>query len=105
MDKITASKDLLGVYDRINNIVCELSEAYTIFKNSAETLSGEEVYKGQATDEINNYFISQLAHTAKLIQFYQVAGQYIMGYITQMELTDEEIQELISFFGNTSTGN
>ncbi|NLK24258.1 MAG: hypothetical protein GX309_09870 [Clostridiales bacterium] len=105
MDKITASKDLLGVYDRINNIVYELSEAYTIFKNSAETLSSEEVYKGQATDEINNYFISQLAHTAKLIQFYQVAGQYVMGYIIQMELTDEEIQELISFFGNTSTGN
>ena len=101
MEKISASKDLLSVYDKISNVVIELTEAYTLFNNSYQSLSSEEVYKGKATEEINAYFQSQMAHLAKLIEFYQVAGQYVIGYLGQMELTDKEIGELISFFGSS----
>ena len=42
-----------------------------------------------------------MAHLAKLIEFYQIAGQYVIGYLGQMELTDKEMGQLISFFGSS----
>lgn len=105
MDKIAASKELLTVYGILNSVVGELSESYSIFNNSYETLSDEKVYKGQATGEINAYFQSQMAHIAKLIDFYQVAGQFVMGYLVKMQFTDDELKQLISFFSDSSENN
>lgn len=49
-----------------------------------------QVYKGMASGEMEQFFLSLNAHTDRLIMFYNKMAEFIMYAFKELKMTDEE---------------
>lgn len=88
-DKIEVGNELLDYMLELSEVGKELERANSHLKRITEFLSQEDTYQGKATEKINQYHGSLLAHVNKLQLFYQKAAQYVFHTYETMYQNDE----------------
>lgn len=96
MKDIVVGEEIIDYVKDINKVIDQLQQAYDLLDGSEKNIcENRNVYHGNATGEIKDFFQSQKSHLKKLINFYCKASQFALTYVREMRLTDEEIARLV----------
>lgn len=82
---------LLGKYDRsrsVEEICSQIEQAYTLALVGSGMISDDNVYQGNAGEELYFFLASAVGHTQKLMMLYGAAQTYLSN--TFQEMCDED---------------
>lgn len=96
MKNIVVGEEIIDYVKEINKIIDQLQQSYNLLDSSEKNIcENRNVYYGNATGEMRDFFQSQKSHLKKLMNFYCKASQFALTYVREMTLTDEEIACLV----------
>lgn len=99
MERIVAAEELINVYQSLVEVCSKMYAANKLINQANEIISSsDEYYHGKAKEEMKGYFEHQIIHLGNLINYYDIASKFTLGYFEQMNLTDTELNQLISLY-------
>lgn len=98
-DEIKIGEDVLNYIGDINSVMTNLSSAYAYAESCRKSISEEEIYQGDAQEELKLYFESLAGHIQKMLLLYQAASSfisnaYVTHYYNEQQIVDWVIGQI-----------